>query len=425
MKTFDDIYGYQHEKQRLRMICDMLRDPGKYLAMGVTLPRGLLINGAPGLGKTLMAQALIDESGWKCIICRKDSGNKGEFVQSVRDAFAQAKQKAPCILLLDDMDKYAENRRGDGGNKAEYVAIQTCMDELTDERVFVIATTNDSELLANSLLRAGRFGRQIELSNPTQEQLRQILPKMLDRVDLKGDVDIRTLAYACDDMTCAEIEDYVRTACEYAAYEGKTAVERDHFKSALLQKEGWTLYPDNTAPMVKRAAYHEAGHALAALLLGDIVRYTVIAAGVKGSGVCGVSPQEPNSPLEAFERHVMVLLAGRAAVEIAFGEVDLNARLDVLRANTDVEFYLTEQAGKGFEYVYDRDVYASGHSHQAIHEIMQRTHQLTAVYYERVKQLLAAAKPRLDSLARGLIEHGILLHDEVLEIVGEAELCAD
>lgn len=165
MSKFDCVIGYEFEKQELRQIADVLKNKEAYEKLGVSSPKGLLLHGEPGVGKSLMAKALIEESGRPSFICRKDRPN-GDFIKAIKSTFTAALRSAPSIVFLDDMDKFAngdEMRR----DAEEYVTVQSCIDEIRGSEVFILATANNIRHLPNSLIRAGRFDRTIEIEAPT------------------------------------------------------------------------------------------------------------------------------------------------------------------------------------------------------------------------------------------------------------------
>ena len=167
MKEFDAIIGYSAVKKELEQIADVLKNDVPYKRLGVTPPHGLLIHGEPGVGKTLMATALVKASGRKVFICRKDQPN-GDFVKAIKNAFDQAASETPSIIFLDDMDKFSngDERHPDA---EEYVTVQSCIDEIRDKEVFVLATANNLRCLPRSLLRAARFHHIIPIDAPHGE----------------------------------------------------------------------------------------------------------------------------------------------------------------------------------------------------------------------------------------------------------------
>lgn len=166
MSAFDKVIGYEKEKEELIQLCDMAKHAEKYAALGVSLPRGVLLHGVPGVGKTLMASALVEEMGRKCFTLRKDKSIK-DFVDEIGKTFVSAKEAAPSVIFLDDLDKFASD--SDSRNPEELIAVQSGIDEVKSCDVFVVATANEIRELPSSLRRPGRFDRilQIMSAQPT------------------------------------------------------------------------------------------------------------------------------------------------------------------------------------------------------------------------------------------------------------------
>ena len=268
MKNFQAIIGYETEKEELARLCDIMKNRERYLALGVKMPKAILLHGKPGLGKTLMATALIDESGRKCFSCKKDRSN-GAFVDKIRETFESAINNQPSIVFLDDMDKFAQDNLSEDSNKEEFVTIQACFDDLIDKDVFVIATANDIFKIPYSLLREGRFGRQLKIDDPCKEDAVKIIAHFLKDKVIAEDVSAEFVANLLDGKSCAFLESVVNEAGIYAGYENQTKINRKHFINAVMRLSTKSL------PSVKMSdkerlsvCYHEAGHAVAAILLG-------------------------------------------------------------------------------------------------------------------------------------------------------------
>ncbi len=196
MKEFDAIIGYTAVKRELEQIADVLKNADPYEKLGVAPPRGLMLYGAPGVGKTLMAKALVKASGRKYFVCRKDQPN-GDFIKAIKKTFDQAAAEAPSIVFLDDMDKFSngDERRPDA---EEYVTVQSCIDKNRDKDVFVLATANNLRCLPRSLLRAGRFDRNIQIDVPHGEDAERITAYYLSQKKFVSDVDAQTIARIMD-----------------------------------------------------------------------------------------------------------------------------------------------------------------------------------------------------------------------------------
>ena len=174
MSAFDKVIGYEKEKEELYQLCDMAKNPEKYAALGVKLPRGILLHGVPGVGKTLMASALIEEMGENRnrYVLRKDKSNE-EFVESISKTFQDAKAHAPSVIFLDDIDKFSAD--SDSRNPEELIAVQSGIDEVKGADVFVVATANEIRELPRSLRRAGRFDRILEICPPNRKEAVEIV----------------------------------------------------------------------------------------------------------------------------------------------------------------------------------------------------------------------------------------------------------
>ena len=186
MSAFDYVIGYCGIKKELEQISDTLKNREIYENLGVMSPRGLLLHGEPGVGKTLMASALIEESGRKVFVCRKDKPN-GDFIREIKAIFDKAVQCAPSIVFLDDMDKFAngDERHRDA---EEYVTVQSCIDECRGKEVFVLATVNNMRVLPRSLTRSGRFDRVIEIKPPTGKDAEAIIAYYLSGKKFVSDI---------------------------------------------------------------------------------------------------------------------------------------------------------------------------------------------------------------------------------------------
>lgn len=184
MNEFDKIIGYKDIKAELIRLCDVLKNNEKYKALGVTPIGGLLLNGDPGVGKTLMANCFIKESGRKAFVCRKNKPD-GEFVNGIKNVFTEATENAPSIVFLDDMDKFA-NEDNYHRNAEEYVTVQSCIDEAKGKDVFVLATTNGTNNLPDSLLRAGRFDTVINVDAPKGEDAVEIVKYYLAQKEIRS-----------------------------------------------------------------------------------------------------------------------------------------------------------------------------------------------------------------------------------------------
>ena len=210
MNAFDKVIGYKATKRELLQLCDMLRNREIYEEMGARLPHGLLLYGDPGLGKTLLARCFVEESGLHTITVRRDKGGDA-FIDGITQAFASAKAKAPSIVLLDDMDKFA-NEDDTHCDAPEYAAVQAGIDDVKDTGVFVIATANDIRKLPSSLRRSGRFDRKIGLQAPTASDAEEIIAHYLKTKRVSDSVNMEDLTRMMRYNSCAELETILNEA---------------------------------------------------------------------------------------------------------------------------------------------------------------------------------------------------------------------
>ena len=233
MDAFDRIIGYSRIKCELRQVADSLKNGEVYARLGVKAPQGMLLYGEPGVGKTLMASALIEESGRPVFPCRKDEPN-GDFIRLIKETFLKAAEEAPSIVFLDDMDKFA-NGDESRPDSEEYVTVQSCIDEVKGRNVYVLATANSIRALPRSLRRAGRFDRVVEIQAPRGRDAELITAHFLEGKKFTGGIDPRPIARIMDGRSTAELETVINEAGIYAGYERAESITMEHFMRACLK----------------------------------------------------------------------------------------------------------------------------------------------------------------------------------------------
>ncbi len=423
MSEFDKIIGYRDIKSELIRLCDTLRNPEKYKALGVTPIGGLLLDGDPGVGKTLMANCLIKESGRRAFVCRKDKPG-GEFVGKIKDVFTEAAENSPSIVFLDDVDKFA-NEDNYHRNAEEYVTVQSCMDEIRGEGVFVIATANGTGNLPKSLLRAGRFDTVINVESPKGDDAVAIVKHYLSQKSSVAAIDATEVARLLDGKSCAELETVINAAGQYAGYCNKKAIDADDITRACLR----VIYkaPESSVPhspeMLKRTAYHEAGHTIVAEVLepGSVNFVTVR----KNTGTVGGFTSYRNSDdywttKTYMENRVVTLLAGKAATEIVFGDVDTGANSDLHRAFDIVERIVDNYCSYGFGYW----VNGNGTSQNLLARKEDRIIADMENLYLKAKRIIVDNKAFLEAVASRLQEKDILVGSDIREISEKVALTA-
>ena len=416
MSEFDKIIGYKDVKAELIRLCDIIKNEEKYKALGVALAGGLLLDGDPGVGKTLMANCFIKESGRKAFVCRKNKPN-GEFVNEIKKTFNEAIENAPSIILLDDMDKFA-NEDDNHKNAAEYVTVQSCIDEVKGKDVFVLATTNGTGNLPKSLLRAGRFDTIIEVSTPDKKDAVEIVKHYLSTKKAIAEVNAEDVARLLSGKSCAELETVINTAGQYAGYANKECIDMDDITRACLR----VIYnaPESsvsTNPIVlERVAYHEAGHAVVSEILQEnsvdlvTVRKNT---GKVGGLTCYHLVDDYWVSKTHMEHHVIALLAGKAATEIVFGEADTGANSDLQRAFDVVQRFPDVYCAYGFGYGIDKN---RNNSQTLITRKEEHIAADMERYYTLAKKILINNRAFLDGIAKRLQEKDTLVYSEIKEI---------
>ena len=420
MNAFDKIIGYEPVKNELKQIADVLKNADAYKKLGVTAPRGVLLHGKPGIGKTLIADALIRESKRAHFTCRKDKPN-GDFVKAIKATFKKAAEAAPSIVFLDDMDKFAngDDRHPDA---EEYVTVQSCIDSVKGKEVFVLATANSIRALPDSLLRAGRFDRVIKMKMPRGEDAVKIVEHYIRQKKFVGDVDPVVVAQMMEGRSCAELETVINEAGLYAGFERSDVITMDHFMRACLHSvhniplerlAGDPGKTDLNDSHDQRALviYHEAGHATIseALFPGSV---TLVSAYSRDGDTGGFTSRSAVGNFDCAKElygEIYICLGGIAAAEQHFGVMDLGSSEDLDRAFDRVKDLLGDNCASGFglhNFGYDNAERRSAAQQQAATYEMERL-------YRRAKEILSANRALLDGIARALAKKGVLTHADI------------
>ena len=443
---FADVAGIDEAKGELVEIVDFLKNPDKYRRLGGAIPKGVLIVGPPGTGKTLLAKAVAGEAG---VAFFSMSGS--EFVElfvgvgaaRVRDLFAQAEAAAPCIIFIDELDALAK-ARGVGALSANEEREQTLNQLLvemdgfdTGKGVIILAATNRPEILDPAILRPGRFDRQIALDRPDIRGREQILRVHVKRITLAPNVDLAALAGQTAGFSGADLANVTNEAALLAARHGKAAVEAADFTEAIdrvvggLEKKTRVM----NAREKETVAYHEAGHALVAELRPTAVRVGKVSIIPRGIAALGYTQQVPTEDRYLMRKSELldrldVLLAGRAAEEIAFGDVSTGAQDDLQRA-TELAWHMVAQYGMSTSCglgSFDRSrppVLPVPGVPRAPREYSERTAEaidaeirsLLDSAHGRVREILVDRRVTLDALARELLAHEVVERETLVRII--------
>ena len=445
--TFADVAGVDEGKAELEEIVSFLKNPERYGRLGGRVPKGVLLVGPPGTGKTLLARAVAGEAGVPFF-----SINGSEFVEMfvgvgaarVRDLFEQARQKAPCIIFIDELDALGRARGAypwGGGHDEKEQTLNQLLSELDgfDPRVgmIILAATNRPEILDPALLRAGRFDRQVLVDRPDKTGRVQILQVHIRKIKIAPDVDLETVASLTPGFTGADLANLVNEAALLATRRGADAVTLADFTNAVerivagLEKKNRLLNPHEREVV----AFHEMGHALVGLSLPGTDKVHKVSIIPRGIGALGYTIQRPTEDRflmtrQELENKMAVLLGGRAAEHIVFGEYSTGAA-DDLQKVTDIarsiitRYGMTPELG---QVVYEQSPHnflgeqnqpppssERSYSEATAREIDTVLKSIVDEAFRRTVTLLRAQRDVLDRGARQLLEH---------ETLDEADLAA-
>jgi cell division protease FtsH len=445
--TFSDVAGIDEVEAELVEIVDFLKNPARYSRLGGTIPKGVLLVGPPGTGKTLLARAVAGEAAVPFF-----SMSGSEFIEMivgvgarrVRDLFSQAKQAAPAIVFVDELDAIGRRRGGGnfvGGNDEREQTLNQLLVEMDgfDARggVIVLAATNRADVLDPALLRPGRFDRRVVVQPPDRRGRAEILKVHTRGVPLATDVDMDAIAGETPGLVGADLRNLVNEAALLAARRGRDAVAARDFaealeKIALGAERNLALSPADR----ERIAYHESGHALLGLLQpeGDPVRRVTI---VPRGGALGVTISVPeadryNYSEEYLRVRIVNALGGRGAEQVVYGTVTTGAEND-LRQVTELARAMVTRWGMSKEVgplslsgVEEGNFLETGllgaqsrfYSEETARAIDEATRKIVDDSYAKAIELLTRERTRLDALARALLEHESLDMKGMLEVTG-------
>lgn len=411
MSAFDKIIGYDHIKAELMQISDMIHHPEVYAALDAKLPQGLLLSGEPGLGKTLMATALMEDSGLPCFTVRR-SQPEDEFLKQLAHTFDEAAEAAPSMLLLDDMDKFSS----DEFSTAASTAVQSCIDKVQEKQVFVIATVNNVKEIPDSLLRCGRFDRQIKVQRPNCTDGEKIIRRYLSGKAPVPDISLSDLTQLLSHSSCAQVESALNEAAIYAAYERSGSITRTHLVRAVLK----TIHhvPPEVYPVSeeqrKKVAFHEAGHtAMMELVTPGSAAFATLLYSPASTYCYGFVHLNRSLGRRA---DILVRLAGKAACELQYGRMAPGCNSDIRNAAKLIREKAEELGGSGM-----LGVNVSGRYGDSEAGLLERETIVRAElerYLFKTKELLAANRDLVQELADALLKKQTLLHSDIQSICG-------
>jgi AFG3 family protein len=440
--TFADVAGLEEAKEEVKEIVDFLKTPQKFTKLGGKIPKGALLVGPPGTGKTLLAKAVAGEAGVPFF-----SLSGSDFVEMfvgvgaarVRDLFKQAKEKAPCIVFIDEIDAIGRSRgRGQmpGANDERENTLNSLLVEMdgfaTDSGVIILAATNRPDVLDSALLRPGRFDRQISIDKPDIAGREHIFKVHLKPIKMAKNVDVKKLAAQTPGFAGAEIANVCNEAALIAARKDKTEVEMQDFHDAIdrviggLEKKTKIISPEEK----KIVAYHEAGHAVAGWFLehaDPLVKVSIVPRGVAALGYAQYLPKEQFLyQTEQLTDEMCMTFGGRAAEEIIFDKISTGALSDLERitkmAYSMVTVYgMNKEIGNMSFYDSKQSDYTFNkpYSDATAERIDLEVKKIIESAYQRTKDLLTHHREHLEVIAKELLEKEILFQSDLERLIGK------
>jgi AFG3 family protein len=441
--TFKDVAGLDEAKEELTEIVEFLKTPKKYTELGGKIPKGALLVGPPGTGKTLMAKAVAGEASVPFF-----SLSGSDFVEMfvgvgaarVRDLFKQAKEKAPCIIFIDEIDAVGRSRgKGSmpGGNDERENTLNSLLVEMdgfgSDSGIIILAATNRPDVLDAALLRPGRFDRQISVDVPDINGREAIFKVHLKPIKFAEEVDPKKLAAQTPGFAGAEIANVCNEAALLAARRGKKSVEMKDFQDAIdreiggLEKRNKLISPEEK----EIVAFHEAGHAITGWFLehaNPLVKVSIVPRGIAALGYAQYLPKEQYLyRTEQLFDEMCMALGGRAAEQVVFGKISTGALSDLEKITKmaysmvtiygmneklgNVSFY--DSKGQG-EYSFTKP-----YSEQTAQMIDEEVKKLIDLAYVRTIELLTQHRSKLDLLSQELLKREIIYQHDLVELIGE------
>ncbi len=448
--TFQDVAGVEEAEEELKEIIEFLKNPAKFQVLGGNLPKGVLLVGPPGTGKTLLARAVAGEAGVPFM-----SLSGSDFVEMfvgvgaarVRDLFATAQEKAPCIIFIDELDAIGKARGFSpmGGPEERENTLNQMLSEMdgfdTRKGVIIMAATNRPEILDPALIRPGRFDRHILVDRPSLKGREDILKIHSRNIKVSPEVNLNTLAARTPGMVGSDLANIVNEAALLAARKNKTAVEMDDFEEAIdrvvagLEKRNRVMNPKEK----EIVAYHETGHALVAEALPTTDKVHRVSIIPRGIGALGYTMQLPTEDRylmtkTELEDRMAVMMGGRVAEELTFNEISTGAQNDLYRA-TDIarsmirEYGMSEKLGPMTFERERRPLFletmmpptSKDYSEATAQEIDQEVAALVNRAHHRAREVLEKERPVLEKAAKILLDKEVLEGEELRAILNNAQ----
>ena len=444
--TFEDVAGLDGAKEEVMEIVDFLKNPQKYTKLGGKIPKGALLIGPPGTGKTLLAKAMAGEAKVPFF-----SISGSDFVEMfvgvgasrVRDLFKQAREKAPCIIFIDEIDAIgrARGKNNMQSNDERENTLNQLLVEMDgfsgDKGVIMLAATNRPDVLDKALLRPGRFDRQISVDRPDLSERVAIFKVHLKNIKISGKVSSDKLASQTPGFVGADIANICNEAALVAARKDKSSVEMDDFNDAIdriiggLEKKNKVILPEEK----KIIAYHEAGHALCGWFLENahpLVKVSIVPRGVAALGYAQYLPKEKYlTRTEEILDQMCMTMGGRAAEKVIFNKISTGAQSDLDSATKQaysmvVIYGMSEKIGNLSYYgMMQENSFSKPYSEATARVIDLEIKDIVDFQYARAQKLLAEKEDLLHILAKTLLEKEVLFKDDLVALFGERKFEED
>jgi len=437
--SFKDVAGLEGAKEEVQEIVDFLKNPKKYTNLGAKIPKGALLVGLPGTGKTLLAKAVAGEAKVPFF-----SMSGSDFVEMfvgvgasrVRDLFKQAKEKSPCIIFIDEIDAIGKARGNNpnmGSNDERENTLNQLLTEMdgfgTNSGVIILAATNRADILDKALMRAGRFDRQINVEMPDLNERKEIFEVHLKPLKLEKEFDVEFMAKQTPGFSGADIANLCNEAALIAARKKKDVVEKQDFLDAVdrliggLEKKNKLI----TQSEKKKIAFHEAGHATVSWLTkhaSPLIKVTIVPRG-KSLGAAWYLPEERQlTTTDHLLDEMCATMGGRAAEKIIFDEISTGALSDLEKVTKQayamVTMYgLNDKVGNLSYYNYDQNGFTKPYSDTTAQVIDEEVSKMIEQQYVRAQQILTENKDKLTQIAELLLEKEVIFKEDLEKILGE------
>ena len=418
-KSFTEIAGYEKEKKELQNLQEFLMNIDKYKGLGVRIPRGIVLHGVPGVGKTKLAKGIAC-NGIRLFEVRAADCCEDNSIDLIQEAFEAAKSSAPAVVLLDELDKIAGTSHRffmeDNDNVKKFLLQE--LDKLNEnDGVLVVATCNDIRSIGDTLLRSGRFDRILRIEKPNKNERKKILEKYFSKITITKDFKMDSVAEMTAGYTGAEIECIVNESAIRTLEENNTSISFDTIrrvmnKLAFHSSEG---EPINDKDEEYRVAVHEAGHVLVAMLTkkNSIYAASLLPQG-DNIGFIQLADEEKIQEVSDIEDRIGLSIAGRIAEREIIGSISLGSAVDLEKAITFAKKLIVNHAAYGYDFVAaTRDAEIS---YNLMYDIEKKISEILEKQDERVTAMISSKKNLLQRIAQEMIEKTVLNREDLLKI---------